>query len=145
MNVATRHGLGSLIVLMGVLIVGAAHATGVQPPRGIIYRADVKTSFGTEFQDCFRFDDARILTIDGLGTLAFNFLDLGKARRQWQAVTTFGAGLSIGFSGIAFGNAQKGFLAADAVSEFGDTYLIQAVPDATCALAARNARSPYQK
>jgi hypothetical protein len=132
---------------MGVLMVGAAHAADVQPPKGITYRADVKTSFGTRFQDCFRFGNDGILTIDGLGTLAFSFMDQGRARRQWQAVTKLrSAAFSIGLSGVAFGDARRGFLAADGVSEYGDTYLVQGVPVATCARTARNAGdSPYRK
>ena len=143
MNVATRHGL-SLIVITGVLIVGTAHATGVQPPKGIIYRADVKTSFGTQFQDCFRFDNAGILTIDGLGTSA-QFPRPGKGAPAMAGSHDLRhRHLHRLFRGGVWQRAE-GFLAADAVSEFGDTYLVQAIPDATCALTARNAGSPYQK
>ena len=64
--------------LMVALIATAACATSPsawpRDVRGITYEAEVTSSFDPDpFSECFRFDRSGSLTIDGLGTLTFDF------------------------------------------------------------------------
>src|SRR5262249_43472420 len=96
------------IVALTVLSI-ATFALGIAPINSIyaqvpshIFRVTVKSSFGTTFTDCFRFDfpNAGSLTIDGLGPpITYRVGQLNQDVFRFKAVSRFLQPLSIMFYG----------------------------------------------
>jgi hypothetical protein len=95
-------------------------------PTGRTFRVTVKTSFGTTFTDCYRFDvpNPGDLTIDLLfQTLTYRHgqLDEADVQSRFKAVSRFGQPLAIMFFGEEIQALEQ--LTAEAVSELGDTFV----------------------
>ena len=95
-------------------------------PAGETFKVTVKSSFGTSFTDCYRFDvpGAGDLTIDLLGqviTYRFGQLNEPEASVRFKAVSRFGQPLSIMFFGEEVEALEE--LTGEAVNEFGDTFV----------------------
>jgi hypothetical protein len=113
-----------------------------------VYRCEVKSSFGTQFTDCFRF------TSPGFQSQHFDlFPDLlgevlgceCKARgtfenpqfnesRFWHCASAGGAILGISFEGAA---GQVKLFRTEAVNEFGDSFVFDCELDLACAVGSR--------
>ena len=120
-----KFGFATVLVAL-MLASGSAIA---DRPDGISYEVDVKTSFGTEFTDCFIFTDFGILNVVGLGwPLAFDQANLGTHEVFWLSVTLSGGGFQIAFNGMATGNEFDGMLKGNAINEFGDTFVFKGGP-----------------
>jgi hypothetical protein len=114
--------LSFVAFVAGFASISDAHAD----PTGNTFRVTVKTSFGTTFTDCYRFDVpvAGSLTIDLLSqvlTYRHGQLDEADARSRFKAVSRFGQPLSIMFYGEEIEALEQ--LTGEAVSEFGDTFV----------------------
>lgn len=114
--------LSFVAFVAGLAPISDAHAD----PTGNTFRVTVKTSFGTTFTDCYRFDVpvAGSLTIDLLSqvlTYRHGQLDEADARSRFKAVSRFGQPLSIMFYGEEIEALEQ--LTGEAVSEFGDTFV----------------------
>jgi hypothetical protein len=111
------------------LTLGLAPPSNAQPdgtPAGETFRVTVKSSFGTTFTDCFRFDvpGAGDLAIDELGqviTYRFGQLDSPEASARFKAVSRSGQPLAIMFFGEEIEALEQ--LTGEAVNEFGDTFV----------------------
>lgn len=121
------------VSLMVALVATAAFATS--PPawargvRGITYDVEVTSSFDPDpFSECFRFDRSGSLSIDGLGTLTFDFDRLGRRSSRWQAVRQGG----LGFAFHGFGN--RGRISGDAIDELGNTYVFRGLRNRNCTI-----------
>jgi hypothetical protein len=95
-------------------------------PTGKTFRVTVKTSFGTTFTDCYRFDvpNPGDLTIDLLAqTLTYRHgqLDEADVQSRFKAVSRFEQSLTIMFFGEEIQALEQ--LTGEAVSEFGDTFV----------------------
>ena len=94
---------------------------------GRTFRVTVKSSFGTTFTDCFRFDvpGAGDLTIDGLLVLGqvsiYRHGQLDTVDTQFKAVSRAGAPLSIMHYGEEIEALEQ--LTGQSVNEFGDTFV----------------------
>jgi len=139
----------------------ATFAFGLAPLRSIyaevsghIYQVTVKSSFGTTFTDCFRFDSPQpgLLTIDGLGpAIRYSHGQLDPLPplipTSFKAVSLLGQPLSIMFFGEEVEGLER--LNAEAVNEFGDTFVFSGLEVPACVLtldpAAPAASSPYQQ
>jgi hypothetical protein len=139
------------IVALTVLSI-ATFALGIAPIRSIyaqvtghIFRVTVKSSFGTTFTDCFRFDFPALgaLTIDGLGPpITYRHGQLDQDIYRFKAVSRFLQPLSIMF----FGEEVEGLeqLNGEAVNEFGDTFVFSGPEVPSCIIALEDgAHSPY--
>jgi hypothetical protein len=114
--------LSFVAFVAGLAPISDAHAD----PTGMTFRVTVKSSFGTTFTDCYRFDVpvAGSLTIDLLSqvlTYRHGQLDEADARSRFKAVSRFGQPLSIMFYGEEIEALEQ--LTGEAVSEFGDTFV----------------------
>jgi hypothetical protein len=110
-----------------------AFAVGLAPlsntyanPTGRTFRVTVKSSFGTTFTDCFRFDvpNPGDLTIDELFqtvTYRHGQLDDADASLRFKAVSRSGQELAIMFFGEEIEALEQ--LTGEAVNEFGDTFV----------------------
>jgi hypothetical protein len=95
-------------------------------PTGRTFRVTVKSSFGTTFTDCYRFDvpNPGDLTIDLLfQTITYRHgqLDDADASSRFKAVSRSGQALSIMFFGEEIQALEQ--LTGEAVNEFGDTFV----------------------
>jgi hypothetical protein len=98
-------------------------------PTGNTFSVTVKSSFGTTFTDCYRFDvpGAGDLTIDLLGqviTYRHGQLDNPDARvasERFKAVSRSRQPLAIMFYGEEIEALEE--LTGEAVNEFGDTFV----------------------
>jgi hypothetical protein len=111
------------------------------------YEAEVTTSFGTVFTDCFRFNvpDPKDLFIDGFGTpLLFRFGDLNQNKNQFQAITVTGSGalFAIMFHG-KFGAFDR--FSGQAVNEFGDTFVFSGQRNDLCPASTRAKGTNWRK
>src|SRR5262249_47762652 len=91
---------------------------------GKTFRVTVKSSFGTTFTDCFRFDVpvAGSLTIDGLfQVLTYRHGQLDTVDTQFKAVSRFLQPLSIMHYGEEIEALEQ--LTGQSVNEFGDTFV----------------------
>jgi hypothetical protein len=143
-----------LIVAVGAsfLVRLALPAARAASPDGITYSVTVKTSFGTTFQDCFRFDNPKLglLTIDRLsaieGPLVWSHAKPARVPKYWMAVTSVALGANAGFafSGNSSGDHVVGKLCAEALYEQDDTYSLRGTPDPSCSVAApADGENPY--
>src|SRR5262245_65598125 len=74
---------------------------------GRIFRVTVKSSFGTTFTDCFRFDvpGTGLLTIDGLGeVITYRHGQLDLVTTSLKAVSQFGLPLTL----VCYGEGSEG-------------------------------------
>ena len=118
---------------------------------GHIYRVTVKSSFGTTFTDCFRFDVPQpgFLTIDGLGpAIRYRHGQLDPLPplipTSFKAVSLFGQPLSIMFFGKEVEGLER--LSGEAVNEFGNTFVFSGLEVPDCVLTLDPAASsPYQQ
>src|SRR5260370_26756140 len=96
-----RHIGMRLAVLTGTLVcLTMAPRLMAGQPDNTTFQVTVKSSFGTTFTDCFRFDfpGARNLSIDGLGqTITYSHGQLDSVAQRFKAVSRFGQPLSIMF------------------------------------------------
>ncbi len=129
----------------------AAFALGLAPisstyaeVTGRIFGVTVKSSFGTTFNDCFRFD------VPGTGDLSIDLLfqvityrhgQLDQVDTRFKAVSRFDQPLSIMFYGEEIEALER--LTGEAVNEFGDTFVFSGLETSSCVAAASSERSPY--
>jgi hypothetical protein len=111
------------------------------------YEADVQSSFGTTFTDCFRFNDPdpKDLFIDGFGVpLLFRFGDLNQDKARFQAITVTdsGAPFAIMFYG-KFGTFGR--FNGQAVNEFGDTFVFSGQRNDLCPASTRAKGANWHK
>ena len=141
------------IVALTVLSI-AVFALGIAPISSIyaevpfhIFRVTVKSSFGTTFTDCFRFDVPApgALTIDGFpfGPVTYRVGQLNQDVFRFKAVSRSSQPFSI----MWFGEEVEGLeqLNGEAVSEFGDTFVFSGPEVPSCIRTLEDgAESPYR-
>ena len=130
-------------------------------PTERTFRVTVKSSFGTTFTDCYRFDvpNPGDLTIDLLfQTLTYRHgqLDEADVHSRFKAVSRSGQPFAIMFFGEEIQALEQ--LTGEAVNEFGDTFVFSgpetglstspslcvAVPPSGAFAGASPGASPYQ-
>jgi len=121
-RVAALTVMSFVAFAVGLVLISNTYAN----PTGRTFRVTVKSSFGTTFTDCFRFDvpGAGDLTIDLLGqviTYRHGQLDDPDASSRFKAVSRFLQPLSIMFFGEEIQALEQ--LTGEAVNEFGDTFV----------------------
>jgi hypothetical protein len=121
-RVAALAMVSFVALTLGLAPLSNAYAT----PTGETFRVTVKSSFGTTFTDCYRFDfpNAGDLTIDLLGqviTWRQGQLDDPDASVRFKAVSRSRQPLAIMFFGEEIVVLEQ--LTGEAVSEFGDTFV----------------------
>ena len=111
-----------------------------------IFKVKVKSSFGTEFDDCFHFFTDGSLLVEGYsGQSVWAYKSLGHAKFRWQSVSINDSTLfSLAFSGT------KAFLGlhADGINDNGDTFKIVGKRVKECSLLATAdaaSGSPYHQ
>lgn len=123
-------------------------AAAAQSPDGKVYRVHVFSSFGTQFDDCFTFNNSGILSVRGYGRMLYRHDELNTQPKDWQATarTNPPFGFVLTFHG-SVGGSNGQTIVADAVSSEGDTFIVRGVRDAACASSAarRRSASPYQR
>ena len=110
------------------------------------FKVHVKSSFGTEFDDCFHFFPDGSLVIEGYdGQSAWAYKSLGQAKFRWQSVSLEGST----FFSLAFSGTKGLFgLFADGINDTGDTFKIVGKRVKECSLEATAEAaggSPYQQ
>ncbi len=122
------------VLALGVLALGLAPISVTYAQvTGRIFRVTVKSSFGTTFTDCFRFDtpNSGDLSIDLLfQVITYRFGQLNTVSSRFKSVSRSGQALSIMFFGEAFDPLNQ--LTGEAVNEFGDTFVFSGPSDAAC-------------
>src|SRR5262245_31404002 len=121
-RVAALTVMSFVAFVVGLVLISNTYAN----PTGRTFRVTVKSSFGTTFTDCFRFDltGAGTLTIDLLfQTLTYRHgqLDDPDAFSRFKAVSRFLQPLSIMYFGEEIQALEV--LTGEAVNEFGDTFV----------------------
>ena len=135
-------GLSFVAIALGFAPISSIYAE----VTGRIFRVTVKSSFGTTFTDCFRFDIPALgaLTIDGLGPpITYRHGQLNQDEFRFKAVSRFLQPLSIMF----FGEEVEGLeqLNGEAVNEFGDTFVFSGPEVPSCVRTLEDgADSPYR-
>jgi len=122
------------IAAITILVLGLApfSQTHAQVTRKT-FKVTVKSSFGTTFTDCFRFDNPEPgqLTIDMLAqTITYRHGQLDHVKTRFKAVSLFAQPLSIMFYGEEVEALEQ--LNGEAVSEFGDTFVFSGHEERTC-------------
>ena len=120
---------------MGALVLFGIVPRATAGPDNTTYAVMVVSSFGTSFNDCFRFDvpSPGDLTIDALlQTITWRHGQLNTVPQRFKAVSRFGQALSIMFFGEAVDPLNR--LTGEAVSEFGDTFVFSGVSTTSCVL-----------
>jgi hypothetical protein len=139
-------GLSFVAIALGFAPISSIYAE----VTGRIFRVTVKSSFGTTFTDCFRFDIPALgaLTIDGLGPpITYRHGQLDQDVFRFKAVSRSGQLLSIMF----FGEEVEGLeqLNGEAVNEFGDTFVFSGPEVPSCIRTLEDgvslADSPYRQ
>ena len=138
------------LALVGLFALFAALPASAQiGPTAIqaTYEAQVESSFGTTFTDCFRFNvpDPKNLLIDNFGVpLLFRFGDLNQNKDQFQAITLTrsGAPFAIMFHG-RFGAFDR--FSGQAVTELGDTFVFSGQRNDLCSTSTRGRVSNWRK
>lgn len=140
---------------LGVAVLLAVGAFPVASPAqgtdavNATYEVQVRSSFGTEFTDCFRFDvpgNFR-LTIDGFGPpLTYRFGDLNGERGRFKSVSR-GADSGAPFEIMFFGNfLDFGGIKGEALNEFGNSFVFRGARNESCPLAVSEAaKNPYRQ
>ena len=143
-----RH-VGAVTMLGCALWCGmGANAALAQSPNGKAYGVHVFSSFGTQFDDCFAFDNSGTLSVRGYGPILYRHDELNTQPEDWQATarTNPPFGVVLTFHGSVGGsNAQT--IVADGVSSEGSTFILQGVLNSECApiAARRSGASPYRR
>src|SRR5262245_5742925 len=133
------------IVALTVLAVVFALSSGTHAQvTGRIFQVGVRSSFGTNFMDCFRFDvpNTGDLTIDRLfQTITYRHGQLNEVATRFKAVSRSGQPLSIMF----YGEEVEGLelLVGEAVNAFGDTFVFAGLETSNCLLGAPSLENPY--
>jgi hypothetical protein len=114
--------LSFVAFVAGLAPISDAHAD----PTGMTFRVTVKSSFGTTFTDCYRFDfpnpgDLRIDLLVQTLTYRHGQLDEADARSRFKSVSRSGQPLSIMFFGEEIEALEQ--LTGEAVNELGDTFV----------------------
>ena len=137
------------IAALTVLVLGLAVNSGTHAQvTGRIFRVTVRSSFGTTFTDCFRFDfpSTGDLTIDRLfQTVTSRHGQLDDVDRRFKAVSRFGQPLSIMFYGEELEALEV--LTGEAVNAFGDTFVFAGQETSSCVAASTSedsSQTPYQ-
>ena len=109
-------------VAVGLALISNTYAN----PTGRTFRVMVKSSFGTTFTDCFRFDvpnpgDLRIDLLFQTLTYRHGQLDEADAHSRFKAVSRSGQPLAIMYFGEEIEALEQ--LTGEAVNEFGDTFV----------------------
>ncbi|ETX00099.1 MAG: hypothetical protein ETSY1_12455 [Candidatus Entotheonella factor] len=136
---AVRAGLVALFV--GFM----AFNTTAVAQQGLTFTIFVTTSFGTQFQDCMRFDPVSpgILVVDGLADpLVYAKDDLNFSISGWQSTSFAGTSFGISFNGTY----QDPFIISNGVSEEGSTFVVSGFVDGGCIASASSTESganPY--
>ena len=128
-----RHIGMRLAVLTGALVcLTLAPRLMADQPDHMTFQVTVKSSFGTTFTDCFRFDFSGPRNrIDGLGqTITYSHGQLDSVAQRFKAVSRRGQPLSIMFFGEVLDLLQQ--LTGEAVNEFGDTFVFSGSVNAAC-------------
>jgi len=119
-RVAVLTVMSFVAFAVGLVLISNTYAN----PTGRTFRVTVKSSFGTTFTDCYRFDLDGNLTIDLLfQTLTYRHgqLDDPDAFTRFKAVSRFLQPLSIMFFGEEIQALEV--LTGEAVNEIGDTFV----------------------
>ena len=141
MSLAVAVGLAVLVI--GVGVVHAQRQALPAGPSNTIYGVMIVSSFGTNFTDCFRFDNPGPgdLSIDGLGqTITYRHGQLDTNSERFKAVSRSGQALAIMFFGEAVDPLNR--LNGEAVNEFGDTFVFSGTSNPTCP-AGPSSINPY--
>ncbi len=131
------------LAVLGGLPMGARAASGV---AGNSYAMTIFTSFGTQFEDCWAFDDAGNLTINDLGTELYtvNF----SMTKYFSAVESAALAQSYG-GGIGFAGRSTGKKLTIIGSDYAhDGYYGTGTVTGSCTAARRNppaATNPYRR
>lgn len=106
-------------------------------PDGFSYAVQVKSSFGTKFNDCFTFDENSpgILTIQGLlgQLLTYAHDNRNRDEEDWQSTSLGSDDFGIAFHGSTNHDGKK--IKGDAVNDSGDTFTFKGTKTDTCAEA----------
>jgi hypothetical protein len=143
-------GSATLLTLsLVVFSLGLARASNTSEPpdvTGNTYHVTVVSSFGTTFTDCFHFDvpAAGMLSIDGLGfPIPYKHGQLDAIGTQFKAVSPSASGFGIEFHGAE--TTALSLLNGEAVSEFGDTFVLSGPLTSPCTPSSAGAASPYAR
>jgi hypothetical protein len=120
-------------VLTGTLFFISIAPRVIAGPDNTTYRVRVVSSFGTIFNDCFRFDTPNPgdLTIDLLfQVITYRHGQLDTAEERFKAVSRSFQPLAIMFFGEAIDPLD--LLTGEAVNEFGDTFVFTGRSVTTC-------------
>jgi hypothetical protein len=135
------------IAMLTVLVLGLAPVSGTDAQvTGRIFRVGVRSSFGTTFMDCFRFDvpSTGDLTIDNLfQTITYRHGQLDQVDTRFKAVSRSGQPLSIMFYGEEIEGLE--LLVGEAVSAFGDTFVFAGMETSSCATGTLSVENYYQQ
>lgn len=119
---------------LAIIIVMGLFSTAVMADvAGRTFEANVISSFGTQFSDCFRFDDAGNVFVDGLGqTQTFSQDFLGNSPAAWQSSSRTGDALAIAFHG-----RERDAMSwiGNGINETGDTFIVIAFENPGCVVA----------
>jgi hypothetical protein len=119
-RVAMLTGLTIVALVAGLALISSAYAQ----VTGKTFRVTVKSSFGTTFTDCFRFNvpSAGDLTVDELfQVITYRHGQLDTVDTRFKAVSRSGQPLAIMFFGEEIEALEQ--LTGEAVNEFGDTFV----------------------
>lgn len=136
---------GLAILVLGLAPFSLTHAQ----VTGKTFKVTVKSSFGTNFTDCLRFDNPQPgqLTIDLLSqTITYRHGQLDKVKTRFKAVSQFAQSLSIMYYGEEVEALEQ--LNGEAVNEFGDTFVFSGHEEHTCNAisgASSLATSPWRR
>ena len=133
------------VLSFAILAFGLAPISSVYALTGQIFRVTVKSSFGTTFTDCFRFDFPQpgALTIDGFGTITYRHGQLDEVATSFKAVSRR---LFSPFSIMFYGEEIEALdqMTGQAVNEFGDTFVFSGLEVPSCIRTFEDgADSPY--
>jgi len=137
------------IAALAILVLGLAPFSQTHAQvTGKTFKITVKSSFGTTFTDCFRFDNPAPgqLTSDQLAqTITYRHGQLDQVKTRFKAVSLFGQSLSIMFYGEEIEALEQ--LNGEAVNEFGDTFVFSGHEELTCSTTSRSsvASSPWRQ
>ena len=135
------------IAMLTVLVVGLAPVSGTDAQvTGRIFRVGVRSSFGTTFMDCYRFDvpTPGSLTIDNLfQTITYRHGQLDQVDTRFKAVSRSGQPLSIMFYGEEIEGLE--LLVGEAVNAFGDTFVFAGMETSSCLADTPSVENPYQQ
>jgi hypothetical protein len=131
------------LAVVGGLPTGAHAASGV---AGNTYAMTISTNFGTQFEDCWAFDDAGNLTISDLGTELYqvNFMKAKYFSAVESAALAQSYGGGIGFAGLSSGKKLT-VIGSDYAN---DNYYGTGTVVGSCTAARKNppaATNPYRR